>query len=595
MKIVIILGLLVHIITAVDWIPGRGAQVAFVEVEAEHADHNGQLIGNDRHYCNMSSEASARRAVTLSAVGQYVEFTTPIEANSIVVRYSIPDTAEGKDHSVRLADIDLLVGGTKLTPLTLTSKYSHYYGGYPFSNNPGSNHHHYYDTVRALLDKSYPKGTKVKLQVSSVDKSPSFTIDLADFELIGAPIPQPSGSLSVTDAAYGADPTGKTDSTKAFQKAVDDGHAQGKTVYIPKGNYLLYDHVIVDGVTLTGAGPWYSVLGGRDPKDRHKACGIYGKYNKDATPEGGSKNVHLSNFAIIGDITERQDDFQVNAIGGALSDSTLDNMWLQHTKCGCWMDGPMNNLVIKNSRIEDTNADGVNFHMGVTNSVVQNTFLRNNGDDGLAMWAEKHPNIKNKFLNNTVAVPVLANNIAIYGGTDIEVSDNFVYDTITNGGGIHIGNRFPGVGGPTAVKGNYKVHRNTMLRAGNSDYGWNFGIGAIWFDGESENINASIEVKDCDIIDASYQAIGGVNGNINGVIFDNLLINGTGTFALQMQTMFDVTFKNVSAYNIGQESPIYSCGVHWNIHDDGKRTGWYTEKPVCIGLTSIVPKWPWNW
>jgi hypothetical protein len=120
----------------------------------------------------------------------------------------------------------------------------------------------------------------------------------------------------------------------------------------------------------------------------------------------------LKDFAIVGDIRERVDEKQVNAIGGALSDSVVDNVWMQHTKCGAWMDGPMNNFAIKNSRIVDMTADGVNFHKGVTNSVVKNTFLRNTGDDGLAMWAQDVPNVNNKFIENTIGIPVLANNIA---------------------------------------------------------------------------------------------------------------------------------------------------------------------------------------
>lgn len=88
MKLVLLTCLFIYGIGAVEWIPGRGAEVAFVEVEAEHANHNGEVIGNDRHYGQLSSEASGRRAVTLNSVGQYVEFTTPIESNSIVVRYS---------------------------------------------------------------------------------------------------------------------------------------------------------------------------------------------------------------------------------------------------------------------------------------------------------------------------------------------------------------------------------------------------------------------------------------------------------------------------------------------------------------------------
>ena len=32
--------------------------------------------------------------------------------------------------------------------------------------------------------------------------------------------------------------------------------------------------------------------------------------------------------------------------------------------------------------------DGINFHQGVTNSMVEQTIIRNTGDDCLAMWPE---------------------------------------------------------------------------------------------------------------------------------------------------------------------------------------------------------------
>ncbi|NEE44325.1 mycodextranase, partial [Streptomyces sp. SID8455] len=107
-----------------------------------------------------------------------------------------------------------------------------------------------------------------------------------------------------------------------------------------------------------------------------------------------------------------------------------------HTKCGAWLTGPMNNFTMKNTRILDQTADGVNFHYGVTNSTVTNTFVRNSGDDGLAMWAENIPNVNNKFTFNTVILPILANNIVTYGGKDITISDNVMSDSITNGGGL---------------------------------------------------------------------------------------------------------------------------------------------------------------
>ena len=591
MKLVILVCVLIHTSNAVDWIKGRGAQVAFVEQEAEHAKHTGKLIGNDRTYGVLSSEASQRRAVTLDAVGQYVEFTMPVKSNSFNVRYSLPDSADGKGLD---ATMDLYVADKKLKALPMTSRYSWQYGGYPFNNHPGPNPHHFYEETRTLLDKEYPAGTKVKLQVTSTSASPTFTIDVADFEMVDKPIPKPSGALSVVD--YKADPTGKTDSTVAFQAAVDAGKSQKKLVYIPEGNYLLYDHVIVDQVTLAGAGPWYSVLGGRHPTERRKACGVYGADAK----KGGSKNVLLKDFAIIGDIRERVDDDQVNCIGGALSNTVVDNVWMQRCKCGAWMDGPMDNFTIQNSRILDTFADGVNFHMGVTNSKVHNTFLRNQGDDTLAMWAQNVPNVNNKFTQNTIGLPVLANNVAIYGGKDIEVSDNLIYDTLTNGGGIHIANRYPGVNGNQAVKGKHNVFRNTLLRAGNSDYNWRFGIGAIWFSGENEAITgATIHVKDCDVIDSSYAAIHFIQGETHGVIFENVLINGTGTFMLQVMAAGDATFKNVTVANIQETNPVNSCvGDRFKLTIDGENPKWNNDKKFynCTAIYNHAKVvWPWNW
>ena len=132
------------------------------------------------------------------------------------------------------------------------------------------------------------------------------------------------------------------------------------------------------------------MLGGRHPTDRKRAAGIYGKYVSGGgyTGEirsheagGPSRNVTLRDFAIIGDIRERVDEDQVNALGGAMTNSVVDNLWLENTKVGAWMDGPMDNFTIRNSRILDQTADGVNFHTGVTNSTVTNTFVRNTGDD----------------------------------------------------------------------------------------------------------------------------------------------------------------------------------------------------------------------
>ncbi len=74
---------------------------------------------------------------------------------------------------------------------------------------------------------------------------------------------------------------------------------------------------------------WYSTVTGTAP-------GFYG--NSAPNP---STNVHLQNFAIFGNVQERDDSAQVNGIGGAMSNSTVSNIWIEHMKVGAWMDGPM--------------------------------------------------------------------------------------------------------------------------------------------------------------------------------------------------------------------------------------------------------------
>ncbi|GAB3948666.1 glycosyl hydrolase family 28-related protein [Micromonospora vulcania] len=561
----------------------------FLEQEAEKAAHNGTKIGPTRFYGTLPSEASSREAVTLDAVGEYVEFTLTAPANAVTFRYSLPDSPSGTG---RDAAIDLRANGSLLKSVPVTSRYGWYYGGYPFNNNPGdTNPHHFYDETRATFGSTYPAGAKIRLQVASTAQSPSFTIDLADFELVGAAIAKPAGVLDVvTD--FGADPSGGSDSTAKFQAAVDAGKAQGKAVWIPTGTFTLWDHVVVDGVTLRGAGPWYSVLGGRHPTDRKRAAGIYGKY----VPGGGytgeiraheaggpSRNVTLRDFAIIGDIRERMDDDQVNALGGAMSNSVVDNLWLENTKVGAWMDGPMDNFTIRNSRILDQTADGVNFHTGVTNSTVTNTFLRNTGDDALAMWAQNVPNVNNSFTHNTIGVTLLANHLVSYGGRDITITDNVTADSVSNGGGIHVANRYPGVQGNTAVRGTWTVARNTLIRNGNSDYNWNFGVGAIWFSALNESFQqATINITDTDILDSSYAALHWIEGQTSGINLNNVRIDGAGTYALQVQAPSQVSFTNVRATGIAQSNPMHNCvGGGFQITQGAGNSGWYTPTPYC--------------
>jgi hypothetical protein len=227
---------------------GGGASLPYTELQAESVATNGTIIGPSYTQGQLADEAFGRKAVTLSAQGQFVEFTLPSLANSIVVRESIPDSSTGAPYNAKLS---LYINGTKQQDLTLTNAFSWFYGGYPFTNTPGTNPHHFYDEVHTLLPQM-SAGTTVRLQVDPGDAATSYTIDFADFEQVPAALAQPANSLSIT--SYGADPTGATDSSNAFSQAISAAQAQGKTIWIPSGTFQVNQHIIVNNVTIQGAG-----------------------------------------------------------------------------------------------------------------------------------------------------------------------------------------------------------------------------------------------------------------------------------------------------------------------------------------------------
>ena len=540
----------------------RGANVPFTEYAAVKAQGNGTAIGPSYNLYTLPAEAVGRTAVTLNGAGQYVEFTLARPANAVDLRYSIPDSAGGTGLTTPL---QVLVNGRAAPELTLTSKYTWFYGSYPFTNNPADlDGHHMYDDVRTQFGRTLPAGTHVRFEIAN--PSIPVTIDVADFEQVAPPAPQPRGSLSVL--SYGADPTGQKDSTTAIQNAINAGSAAGKTVYIPPGNFTVTAHLIVNNVTLTGAGEWYSVLGGND-------VGVYGNL-----PPNPSTNVHLSNFAIFGQVTDRVDSADVNGIGGGLQDSTISDVWIQHVKAGIWMTGPFTNLKINDVRIQDTTADGINFDGGITHSSVTNTYVRNTGDDGLALWSSGAADSGDSFSRDTVVLPILANNFAIYGGSDNAITNDYATDTITQGGGIQVGNRFSAV----PLSGTTTIDNNTLVRTGTLDPNWKFGVGAIWFyASDGENMTGTINVDHNTVLDSPYDAFGFVGDYIpnatppayaiTNVHINDAIVRNVGTFVFQLQSAGSATVSNVTATGVGLDGQM-ACAYGITVTQGSGNSGW---------------------
>jgi hypothetical protein len=541
---------------------GRGANVGFTEYSAVGAQTNGTVIGPSYNLYTLPAEAVGRTAVTLDGAGRYVEFTLAKAANAVDLRYSIPDSADGSGLTTPL---HVLVDGRTTADLTLTSKYTWFYGSYPFTNNPAALHgHHMYDDVRTMFGRTLPAGTHVRFEIA--DPSIPVTIDVADFEQVAAPAPQPRGSLSVL--TFGADPTGQTDSTSAIQNAINAGSQQHRVVYLPPGDYTVTAHLMVNDVTLTGAGEWYTMLHGA-------GVGVYG----DAAPNA-STNVHLSNFAIFGEVQERVDSADVNGIGGAMGGgSTIDNLWIQHTKVGMWFTGPFDGLTISNVRIQDTTADGINFDGGITHATVENTYIRNTGDDGLAMWSSGTADANDSFQHDTVVLPILANNFAIYGGHDNSITSDYATDTVTQGGGIQVGNRFSAV----PLSGTTLIANNTLVRTGTLDPNWHFGVGAIWFYASDEDMTGTINVDNNTILDSPYDAFGFVgdyipNSTPPAKAITNVFINGAtvrnvGTFVAQLQSAGSATMSNVTASGVGMDG-MMACAYGITLTQGRGNSGW---------------------
>ncbi|MFE4409344.1 discoidin domain-containing protein [Streptomyces sp. NPDC056821] len=532
-----------------------GATLPFTSVEAESATTSGTRIGPDYTQGTLASEASGRQAVRL-ATGQRVEFTVPRAANAVNVSYSVPDGQSGT--------LNVYVNGTKLTKtLAVTSKYSYVDTGWI----AGAKTHHFYDNARLLLGQNVQPGDKVAVEAANVQ----VTVDVADFEQVAAAASQPAGSVSVT--SKGADPSGQGDSTQAFRDAISA--AQGGVVWIPPGDYRLTSSLGgVQNVTLQGAGNWYSVVHTSRFIDQSNSSG----------------NVRIKDFAVIGEVTERVDSSPDNFVNGSLGpNSSVSGMWLQHLKVGLWLTGNNDNLVVENSRILDTTADGLNLNGTAKGVKVRNNFLRNQGDDSLAMWSLYGPDTNSSFENNTISQPNLANGIAIYGGTDITVKDNLISDTNALGSGIAISNqKFLDPFSPLA--GTITVDGNTLVRAGAMNPNWNHPMGALRVDSYDSAINATVRVTNTTITDSPYSAFEFVSGGghgypVKGVTVDGATVKNTGTVVVQAEAQGAATFRSVTATGVGAAG-IYNCPYPANsgsfaLTDGGGNSGWNSTWSDC--------------
>ena len=638
---------------------GRGAAIPWTEYEAENAVTTGKVTGPSLVFGEKAAEASGRKYVELSSKGQYVEFTTKAAANSIVVRYSIPDAAKGGGIT---APLSLYIDGVYKQDLTMTSKYSWIYGAFPWTNDPSfTGGHHFFDEVSALIG-DVPAGSKIKLQMDGKAAASYYGIDFIDLEQVAPALTMPEDYLSITD--FGAAANDGKDDTNAIKACIDAAKEQNKGVWIPEGTFnrtagpkietvykgfsgtgyitgyeavgatarvdisniktagnydavvrysngtgatqtvsfyvngtnagqvtleptanwstwadktvsvglnaggngievvrddkdsgnLAFDCIIVDkakyelekgfftcplyvdNVTIKGAGMWYSKL--------------EGYYNQFVLR---GDDCRFYDFAIFGGTDSRNDSLGDNAFAGyAGTGSVLQNIWVEHTKCGFWVgdstQGRTDGLLISGCRFRNTMADGVNLCVGTTNSIIENCTARNTGDDSFAIWSATYNNTKWGCDNNTIRhcttqLPWLAQGIALYGGKGNTAEDNLLLDTPT-ASGILVSTTFPCF----PFSGTTTVQRNSIVRSGSLENGF----GGLRIMCDTQFGISGLKVSDLDIYDSTDAGIRFMGSSaLSNAIFENIQINYCGTNGIYAspEVKGSAAFKNVTVKN----------------------------------------------
>lgn len=414
-----------------------GAPIPWTTVEAEHMETNGTTLGPKYEPFLIETESSGQQCVRLISSDEFVQFKAPVAANSLVVRLSLPDGEHGNGTTttLRVYQNERLVIETEIS-----SKYSHLYGLYPFSNDSAKGRHrNYYDEFRST-GLTIQKGDQIRItaDVGGIHQPSAIVFDLVDLETAEGPLAPPEGAHDITGLEFHQ--KGDSDYTSALRKAIDAAQSKGGVVYIPVGEFLITgDIVLPAGVRVQGAGMWYSTLVGNSD--------LYQQADRRVRLIGTGSNIHLSDFAITGKLNYRSDQEANDGIVGSFGEnSTIENIWVEHTKVGVWVENSKG-LKVEGMRFRNTLADGLNFCVGMRECVVENSTARGTGDDCFAMWPavfipQQYAPGLNTVRNCTAELPFLANGVAIYGGESNRI-ENCHFKGITAGSAILLSTTFP--------------------------------------------------------------------------------------------------------------------------------------------------------
>ncbi len=444
-----------------------GASVPFTEYEAEAGTLAGgasivSMVFPQTNNPENLQEASGAAYVKLTGTGQSVSWVNNSgqSITAINFRIQIPDAPAGGGTT---NTIDLYVNGTFRQAITVSSTQVYIYGtpGVNDQNPADGDGRRVWDEFHLFITgAAIASGSTIMLKQDSGNTASFYNIDLIDLETPPAPLSQPANSLSIM--GYGAvSNSPSTDNTAAIQGCINDAKSQGLSVWIPVGTFYMGKSTtsglsVPSGVTLNGAGEWYSTL-----------------YSNPNNPSSGGNMIAgngatLQNFTLDCNSTYKGCASAMNMSG---TNWFVNSIWVHHTSLAVWGAGV--NGTIGNIRVNNTWSDGLNLnnfsgssHIG-TNLKATNNFIRFTGDDGLAINgtdSSGHTPMNGILVANNTLVET-GGRLVVYGGNNITITNNYTHDIILNDG-IQIGYHQQ-----TASISNVLAQGNLLYRCGNAAFG----------------------------------------------------------------------------------------------------------------------------
>ncbi|MFI0827578.1 discoidin domain-containing protein [Streptomyces roseolus] len=498
---------------------GRGANMPYDMYEAEDGTPGGgaTVVGPNRTVGDIAGEASGRRAVNLDATGEYVEFTTRASTNTLVTRFSIPDAPGGDGIN---STINVYVDGVFKKALPLTSKYAWLYGAETAPGNAPSagGPRHVYDEAHLMLGETVPAGSRIRLQKDAANTAANYAIDFVDLEQV-APVANPDPAAYAVPAGFG-----QQDVQNALDKVRMDSTGKLVGVYLPPGDYQTSSKFQVYGkpVRVVGAGPWYTKFHAPAAQDNTDVG-----FRAEAAAKGSS----FRGFAYFGNYTSRIDGPGKVFDFANVTDMEIDDIWTEHMVCLYW-GANTDRITIKNSRIRNMFADGVNMTNGSTDNHVVNNDARATGDDSFALFSAIDAggaDMKNNVYENlTSTLTWRAAGVAVYGGysntfRNIHIADTLVYSGVTISS-LDFGYAMNGFGTEPTTLENISI-----VRSGGHFWG-NQTFPGLWLFSASK-VFQGIRVNHVDIVDPTY----------SGIMFQTNYVGGQPQFPIKDTVLTDIS------------------------------------------------------